>query len=521
MARPSSSGDADGVGLRGARDGHVRPVPDARTAGPDAPAAEAGRHGAPRDVRLLWWSNTADALGTQMSGVAFPLLLLGLGHPPTTVGLLAGAGMLVTLVCGPVMAVAADRGLRKPVMAGSALVAAAAMGAVALSVADGRPPFALLLGALLVERTATACFEAAARGTVALVAAPREVPRVVAGLEAGDRAALVAGPLLGGVLYQLARPLPFAADAMSYVVTALCVRSMRSDLRAVSPATAVAPDGAPGVVPAPSGDPAAVHAISPTDPCPLEPSPSLLFPSPPSPSDPCAPRRPGDPAAVPTPSPPDPAGSPGKPPTPLRALGSYARETLAGLALVRSAPRLRLVLVWTTTVNAALAALYFSALFALQDDGAPVAMGLVLAVSGGAGLAGALAAPAVVRRAGAAPTLVAVTWLTVPPAAGLALTDSPWGLGLCFGAFCLLLAPATVVVQSAAIAETPHHLQARTGALLATAVVGAGAGSPVVAGALTTHAGPAATPAVCALALMFLALFTGLRAGRLRPGGRP
>ncbi|MER7820501.1 MFS transporter [Streptomyces sp. NPDC096153] len=516
MARPSSSGDADGVGLRGARDGHVRPVPDARTAGPDAPAAEAGRHGAPRDVRLLWWSNTADALGTQMSGVAFPLLLLGLGHPPTTVGLLAGAGMLVTLMCGPVVAVAADRGLRKPVMAGSAVVAAAAMGAVALSVADGRPPFALLLGALLVERTATACFEAAARGTVVLVAAPREVPRVVAGLEAGDRAALVAGPLLGGVLYQLARPLPFAADAVSYVVTALCVRSMRSDLRAGFPATTAAPDGAPGVVPAPSGDPAAVHATSPTDPCPLEPSPSRRFPS-----DPSAPRRPGDPAAVPTPSPSDPAGSPGKPPAPLRALGSYARETLAGLALVRSAPRLRLVLVWTTTVNAALAALYFSALFALQDDGGPVAMGLVLAVSGGAGLAGALAAPAVVRRAGAAPTLVAVTWLTVPPAAGLALTDSPWGLGLCFGAFCLLLAPATVVVQSAAIAETPHHLQARTGALLATAVVGAGAGSPVVAGALTTHAGPAATPAVCALALMSLALFTGLRAGRLRPGGRP
>ncbi|MFG2755840.1 MFS transporter [Streptomyces wuyuanensis] len=480
MERASSSGDADGVGLRGARDGCVRPVPDDLPADPDEPDSGDRRPGDPRDVRLLWSSNAADALGTQMSGVAFPLLLLGLGHPPATVGLLAGAGMLVTVLCGPVVAVAADRGLRKPVMAGSAAVAAVAMGAVALSAAAGRPPFGLLLGALLVERTATACFEAAARGTVALVAAPREVPRVVAGLEAGDRAALVAGPLLGGVLYQLARPLPFAADALSYVLTALCVRSMRSDLRAPSPTTAT------GGGPAPSGDPATVHAASASHPSPPAPGPE----------------------------------SPGTRPTPLRALRSYARETLAGLALVRSAPRLRLVLVWTTTVNAALAGLYYSALFALQDDGGPVAMGLVLAVSGGAGLAGALAAPAVVRRAGGARTLVAVTWLTVPPAAGLALADSPWGLGLCFGAFCLLLAPAAVVVQSAAIADTPHHLQARTGALLATAVVGAGAGSPVVAGVLATHAGPAATPAVCALALAALALFTGLRAGRLRPGGR-
>ncbi|SDM98089.1 MFS transporter [Streptomyces wuyuanensis] len=502
MERASSSGDADGVGLHGgARDGCVRPVPDELPAGPGEPDGRDRRLGTPRDVRLLWSSNAADALGTQISGVAFPLLLLGLGHPPTTVGLLAGAGMLVTVVCGPVVAVAADRGLRKPVMAGSAAVAAVAMGAVALSAADGRPPLALLLGALLVERTATACFEAAARGTVALVAAPREVPRVVAGLEAGDRAALVAGPLVGGVLYQVARPLPFAADALSYVVTALCVRSMRSDLRAGSPATA------PGGGPAPSGDPATVHAAS---------------ASAPSSPDRDTTRPPGTPVsataggAAPAPG----TESPGTRPTPLRALRSYARETLAGLALVRSSPRLRLVLVWTTTVNAALAGLYYSALFALQDRGGPVAMGLVLAVSGGAGLAGALAAPAVVRRVGGARTLVAVTWLTVPPAAALAWTGSPWSLGLCFGAFCLLLAPATVVVQSAAIADTPHHLQARTGALLATAVVGAGAGSPVVAGALATHAGPAATPAACALALAVLALFTGLRAGRLRPGGR-
>ncbi|MFD8194324.1 MFS transporter [Streptomyces wuyuanensis] len=504
MERASSSGDADGAGLHGARDRCVRPVPDELPAGPGRPDGRDRRLGAPRDVRLLWSSNAADALGTQMSGVAFPLLLLGLGHPPTTVGLLAGAGMLVTVVCGPVVAVAADRGLRKPVMAGSAAVAAVAMAAVALSAADGRPPFALLLGALLVERTATACFEAAARGTVALVAAPREVPRVVAGLEAGDRAALVAGPLLGGVLYQVARPLPFAADALSYVVTALCVRSMRSDLRAGSPATA------PGGGPAPSGDPAAGHAASAPDP---------------SPPDPDTTRPPGTPVsatataagAAPAPG----TESPGTLPAPLRALRSYARETLAGLALVRSSPRLRLVLVWTTTVNAALAGLYYSALFALQDAGGAAAMGLVLAASGGAGLAGAVAAPAVVRRVGDARALVAATWLTVPPAAGLAWAGSPWSLGLCFGAFCLLLAPATVVVQSAAIADTPHHLQARTGALLATAVVGAGAGSPVVAGALATHAGPVATPAVCALALALLALFTGLRAGRLRPGGRP
>ncbi|MCB5168833.1 MFS transporter [Streptomyces bambusae] len=471
MERAPSSGDAGEIGLspaRGEDAGH--PAGGAADGPADEPSGRSRRPGTSRDVTLLWTSNAADALGTQMSGVAFPLLLLGLGHPPATVGLLAGAGMLVTLLCGPVVAVLADRGLRKPVMVGSAVVAAAAMGAVALSAAGGRPPFALLLGALLVERTATACYEAAARGTVALVSASKDLPRVVAGLEAGDRAALVAGPFLGGVLYQVARPLPFAADALSYAVTALCVRAMPSDLRAGP----TAEDGS-----AEDGS-----------------------------------------AKDPTTPPPAGAGG-GTAPGPLHALRSYGRETSAGFTLLRSAPRLRLVLLWTTTVNAAVSALYFSALLALEDGGGPLAMGVVLAVAGGAGLAGSLAAPAVVRRLGAVRTLVGVTWLTVPPAAGLAAADSSWGQGLCFGAFCLLLAPATVVVQAAAIADTPPALQARTGALMATAVVGAGALAAAVAGALPGYAGPAATPLACAAALALLALFTGLRADRLRTGGRP
>ncbi|MFF4229756.1 MFS transporter [Streptomyces sp. NPDC001820] len=422
---------------------------------------ESAPHTATRDVRLLWSANAADALGTQMSTVAFPLLLLGLGYTPTTVGLLAGAGMLMALVCGPVVAVAADRGLRKPVMVTSAALAATAMTVVAASVVGGRPPLGLLLGALLVERIATACFEAAARGTIALISAPQDLPRVVAGLEAGDRAALVAGPALGGMLYQISRALPFAADAASYVASALCVRFMRSDLRATNPTT-------------PS--PAPADAMNTETP---------------------APHR----------------GSP------LRALPAFARETFAGFALLRTASRLRLVLAWTTTVNGALAALYFTAVFTLQGSGGGVAMGLVLALSGAAGLVGAVMAPALVRRLGGVRTLVGVTWLMVLPSAGLAFADGPWAYGLCFGTFCLILAPATVVIQAAAIADTPPHLQARTGTVLATAAIGAAAAAPVLAGVLVTHAGPAASAVVCAVALTLLALFTTVRAERLKTGG--
>ncbi|MFD7897560.1 MFS transporter [Streptomyces sp. NPDC059743] len=398
-----------------------------------------------RDVKLLWCANAADSLGSQASGVVLPLLLLGLGHSPAVVGLVAGVSTAAGLVLGPLVAVPADRGARKQVMFWSATVSALAMAsvAVALAVAGGRPSLAHLLGAVLVERTATACYEAAARGTVALISEPGGLPRVVAGLEAGDRGALVVGPALGGMLYQVSRALPFLADALSYAVTAVCVGSMRSDLRAD------------------------LRSDLRSDPRPYV----------------------------------------------RHSRAVLVAEAGAGFALVRTSSLLRLVLVWTTTVNGVLAALYYDAVFTLQESGhggAP--MGLVLAVSGAAGLVGSLAAPRLAVRLSASRTLVGVSWLMVPLAALLATAAEPWSYGALFGGFCLIMPLATVVLQARAIHGTPPELQARAGSVLATAVGGAAALAPALAGLLAAHAGNAAPALVCAALLTLLA-------GRLTFGG--
>ncbi|MEV8394671.1 MULTISPECIES: MFS transporter [unclassified Streptomyces] len=421
-----------------------------------------------RDVRLFWCANAADSLGSQASGVVLPLLLLGLGYSPAVVGLVAGVSTATGLVLGPLVAVPADRGARKPVMFWSAVVSALAMGsvAVALAVAEGRPSLVHLLAAVLVERTATACYEAAARGTVALISAPENLPRVVAGLEAGDRGALVAGPALGGMLYQASRALPFVLDAVSYAVTAVCVRAMRSDLKA---------DGA---VPR-SGRPPAPRSG----------------------------RRSGGPSARRS----------------VRGTWSaLAAEASAGFRLVRATPLLRLVLVWTTAVNGVLAALYYDAVFTLQESGhGGTPMGLVLALSGAAGLAGSLAAPRLVRRLSPAWAVVAVSWLMIPLAAALATAGEPWTYGALFGGFCLIMPLATVILQARAIHGTPPELQARAGSVLATAAGGAAAMAPALAGLLTAHAGAAVPALVCAGVLALLALHTTFGAKRVLARGVP
>ncbi|GFE12573.1 hypothetical protein Sgleb_06200 [Streptomyces glebosus] len=389
-----------------------------------------------RDIRLFWWAGTCDALGSQTSGLVLPLLLLTLGRSPAEVGALAGLSAVATLLLGPFAAVPADRGARKHLMVGSALVSAAAMAGVTAAVAAGPVPLAVLIAAVLVERCATSCYEAAALGTVALVCPPGEYRRVLSRLQAGERGALVLGPALGGLLFHAERWLPFLADALSYAVAAGCIGAMRAPL---------------------------------------------------------APPREQQPPAGPV----------------RRGRRSRVAEAAAGLALIRREPFLRLALLWISAVNALLVALYYTTVFALQHDGRGAApLGLVLALAGAAGLAGALAAPRISGRRSAGRVLVTVSWLMVPPAAALAMARDAWHFGLLFGLLCLLTPVATVALQARIIQVIPPGLQARTGTVLATVSGATAAVAPALAGLSADRAGAAVTVIGCAVLLAGLALHT-------------
>ncbi|SOE15741.1 Predicted arabinose efflux permease, MFS family [Streptomyces sp. 2323.1] len=396
-------------------------------------------------MRLFWCAGTCDALGSQMSGLVLPLLLLSLGRTPAEVGAVAGVCAAATLLLGPFAAVPADRGARKKVMVGAALVSAAAMTGVALAVRSGTVPMAVLIGAVLVERSATSCYEAASLGTVALVCPPAEHRRVLSRLQAGERGALVLGPALGGLLFQAGRWLPFLADALSYVVAAGCIRALRTEL------------------------------------------------SPPREQRP-------------------PAG-------PRRNWRVAAAEAGAGVALIRREPLLRLALGWLSAVNGLLAALYYTTVFALQDQGRGAAgPGLVLALAGAAGLAGALLAPRLAGRRSPTRVLVAVSWLMLPPAAALAAARDAWQFGLLFGLLCLLTPLATVALQARIIQVIPPGLQARTGTVLATASGAAAALAPALAGLAAGRVGPGTTLVGCAALLAAVALHATWAAPALTRG---
>ncbi|MDQ0681313.1 MFS family permease [Streptomyces achromogenes] len=413
-----------------------------------------------RDLRILWWVNAVDGLGSQASGLVFPLLLLELGHSPGTAGSLAGVAALTGVVLGPLLAVPADRGRRRRLMTWSAALAALATGALALACL-GRPALWVVVSLALAERLCAVAYEAASRGALVRLAAVEELPRAAAGMQVGDQVSLIAGPALGGALFQLARPVPFLADALTYAAVALGVRAVRTPLD--TPASTRS--SAPGPLPrTPSGIGIGTSTGTGT--------------------------------------------GTGRRGTWTDRLGAAK----AGAMTVAASPVLRLVLVWTSTAGGALTLLFYTALFRLGGDARSAAAGLVLAAAGAAGLLGSLVAAPLVRRLGAARLLALAAWLLPLPCGSLVWAEGAIGWGAAFAGLSLLVPLITVVLSSAAVACTPVALQSRTASVLGSASALAAGSAPALAGVLVTG-GNLRTPALlCTAVFAALAVYTQLRA---------
>ncbi|PWW66711.1 putative MFS family arabinose efflux permease [Actinokineospora spheciospongiae] len=184
-----------------------------------------------RDFRLFWLGGAATLLGSHASALVLPVLVLLLGGSPVTAGVLGTAVGLAEVLISPAAGVCADRVPRRPMMVVSALVAACAAGAIALVVLTGRVSLPVLFAAAVVEGAATACYAAAASGAIRAILPPDDPAGALGALQAREKAAKLAGPGVGGGLYQLAPWAPFLVHAACHAVAALCARALGSDLR--------------------------------------------------------------------------------------------------------------------------------------------------------------------------------------------------------------------------------------------------------------------------------------------------
>src|SRR5580658_7503886 len=90
-------------------------------------------------------------LGSQLSGLALPLLVLALGGSPLQLGLLASCALIVKLGSQLPAGYLADRYGRRGLMINADLVRAVAYGSIPLAAALGRPAYPQLLVIAVID----------------------------------------------------------------------------------------------------------------------------------------------------------------------------------------------------------------------------------------------------------------------------------------------------------------------------------------------------------------------------------
>jgi MFS family permease len=185
-----------------------------------------------RDYLLLWSGQTVSFVGTQVSGIAFPLLILAITDSPAQAGVASALRSLPYIVFSLPVGALIDRWDRKRVMiicdAGRALT----LGSIPVTLALGRLTIWQLYATALVEGTLFVFFNLAEVACLPRVVTPEQLPAATAQNNATDGISGLVGPSLSGVLYTTARALPFAADALSYVASVISLLFVRSAFQA-------------------------------------------------------------------------------------------------------------------------------------------------------------------------------------------------------------------------------------------------------------------------------------------------
>jgi predicted MFS family arabinose efflux permease len=172
-----------------------------------------------RDYMILWSGQTISSLGTGISQLAFPLLILALSHSPAQAGFASALFALPYLIFSLPVGALIDRWNRKRVMILCDVGRALNSASIPAMLAIGHLTVAQLYVNALVEGTLFVFFNIAEVACLPRVVTREQLPAATAQNMATSGVASLLGPPLGGVLYSVAQAFPFLADAISYAVS--------------------------------------------------------------------------------------------------------------------------------------------------------------------------------------------------------------------------------------------------------------------------------------------------------------
>ncbi|MGW6538801.1 MFS transporter [Streptomyces sp. NPDC055051] len=180
---------------------------------------------------MYWWTgNGVSTLGTSVTTLAFPLLMLSATGSVAQAGFITACHMIGTLVMLPVGGVLADRVSRRALMISASFGQALAMGAVALLVYRGDPVVLVLDALALAGGLAAGLRSGVSMSALRRIVPKEQVPTATAQGMGRDMVAHLLGAPLGGLLYSMSRWMPFLFDALSFLFVTLASALIRRPL---------------------------------------------------------------------------------------------------------------------------------------------------------------------------------------------------------------------------------------------------------------------------------------------------
>ncbi|MFF8732645.1 MFS transporter [Streptomyces sp. NPDC015171] len=166
-----------------------------------------------RDFLLLWSGAAMSLLGTRITGVSYPLIVLWHTDSPLVMSAVSFAALLPLLLLQLPAGVLVDRGDRRRLMMVCEGARAVALGSVVVTLATGRFSAVQLATVAFLETSLAILYRLAERGAVRNVVPAGQLAAALSQNEARGRAAVLLGQPGGVLLQSAARWAPFLFSA--------------------------------------------------------------------------------------------------------------------------------------------------------------------------------------------------------------------------------------------------------------------------------------------------------------------
>jgi MFS family permease len=184
-----------------------------------------------REFRLLLTGSSVSMLGSRVSTIAYPLLVLALTDSPVAAGWACFAATAPSVLFYLPAGALVDRWNPRRAMLTCESLRGLAIASVVLLLALGRLSVTLLILVAVVEEILEVFSNLAERRVARSLVEPSDAASALAQSEARTHMVVMLGRPIGAVLFSADRFLPFLADAVTFVVsiaTVLPIRNQRS-----------------------------------------------------------------------------------------------------------------------------------------------------------------------------------------------------------------------------------------------------------------------------------------------------